>query len=82
MHIIIESNRRTGGLCTEFNVGRKWFYADLSYTMDRGIESMIFRKSLYTDFIDFSEPVSVRYFDEVSEDNLRKHIQEFIGDEL
>lgn len=74
----IQENNVTGGFWCTFQKESQYYYADISYTLDRGPECMIFRCDKNGKISNWDE-VFVRYYDSVTENNLRDSIKSFMA---
>lgn len=73
----IKENKLTGGFYAVIEKDKQYFLADLSYTLDRGAECMIFRSDKEGKVTDWEE-VYAEYFDIVTKENLRSCVENFL----
>lgn len=75
--MIIKDNKLTGGYSAVIEKEGEYYLADISYTLDKGAECMIFRSDK-NGKVDSWEEVYVEWPDTVTKDNLKKCIKEFL----
>lgn len=74
----INKNTKTGGFWCVFEKNSNFYYADISRTFDHGPECMIFRSDKDGHVTDWSG-VFCKWYDWVSEGNLRDAVDEFLA---
>lgn len=75
--MIIKDNKLTGGYFAIIEKKGEYYLADISYTLDKGPEVMIFKSDKDGKLTDYQE-VYVNYPNAVTKDNLKKCIKEFL----
>lgn len=74
----IKKNTYTGGVCAHIRTeDAKHYYADLSYTSDRGIEFMVFPADVAGRVTDWGE-LYASYPSEISEESFTEQVEDWL----